>query len=73
MILAEVPLMKQTLSIKASIVAAARDLVLWRNISTIGMPVELVRTVAGSVRQKRMTRIKTNPLERSVTVTTKMW
>jgi hypothetical protein len=59
--------MKQTLSIRARIVAAARDLVLWRNISTIGMPVELARTVAGSVRQKRMTRMKTNPLERSAT------
>lgn len=60
--LADVPLMKQMLSMSARIVAAAREEVLWRNSSTIGMPVELVRMVVGSVRQKSITKIKNRPL-----------
>lgn len=62
MILAEVPLMKQMLSISAKMVAAARLFVLCRNNSTMGIPVEVARIVAGSVRQKRSTRMKNSPL-----------
>lgn len=61
--LADVPLMKQMLSMSARMVAAARDEVLWRKSSTMGMPVELVRMVVGSVRQKRITRMKKKPLK----------
>lgn len=60
--LADVPLMKQTLSIRAKMVAAARLFVLWRKSSTMGMPVLEARIVAGSVRQKRITRMKRKPL-----------
>lgn len=63
-ILADVPLMKQTLSIRAKMVAAARLFVLWRKSSTMGIPVLDARIVAGSVRQKRMTRMKRKPLNR---------
>lgn len=56
------PLMKQTLSIRLKTVAAARLCVAWRTISMMGIPVVVARIVAGSVRQKRMTRMKSVPL-----------
>lgn len=60
------PLMKQTLSIKLKMVAAARLFVAWRTISTIGIPVDVDSITSGSVRQKRITRMKHEPLYTSV-------
>jgi hypothetical protein len=48
---------------RARMVAAARDEVLWRKSSTMGMPVELDRMVVGSARQKRITKMKKKPLK----------
>lgn len=62
MVLAFVPLMKQTASISVRIVVAARFFVARRIISTMGMPVADVLIAAISGRQNSMMRIKAPPL-----------
>jgi hypothetical protein len=60
--LATVPLIKHMASIRFKIVAAARLLVACSMSSAVGMPVEDARSVAGSQKQKRVTRMKSVPL-----------
>lgn len=60
--LAIVPLVKHTPSMRVSIVVAARLLVACKMSSTMGRPVGVDRTVAGSTRQNSMMRIKAVPL-----------
>lgn len=61
-VLAFVPLMKQTANMRVRMVVAARFLVAKRIISTIGMPVADAEIAAISGRQKSMMRIKAPPL-----------
>jgi hypothetical protein len=61
-VLAFVPLMKQTASMRVKIVVAARFFVARRIISTMGMPVADAEIAAISGRQKSMMRIKAPPL-----------
>lgn len=61
-ILATVPLMKHTPSIRVRTHVPALLLVAWRISSTMGMPVELVKAASGSVRQNNMARMKARPL-----------
>lgn len=56
------PLTKQIPSIKLRMVAAARLFVAWRTISIMGICVAVDNIVCGSVRLKRMTRMKSEPL-----------
>lgn len=57
-----VPLTKHTASARVNTVAAARLPVAWKMSSVIGMFVAVLKTVSGSVMQKRITNMKAVPL-----------
>lgn len=56
--------MKQIPRLTVRIIVAARELVDQYNSSVIGIPVEVPRTLVGSLRQKSMARMKRMPLVR---------